>query len=476
MPMSDETKRILVSSILVNREKRQRKKLDTKELEASIAVRGLLQPIIVDRQLVLVAGERRLTACKNLGHPDILCRFVEDLDPIEREIIELEENTQRSDLTWQEQVRATRRIHELYCRLTAGWTQEQTGRQLNCTGALVSSHITVAKALEDENPQVMEASGISGAMNILSRAKQRTMGQQLAELLEVTSEMPGFSIEELEDLNLWQISEFQSELTGELPAGAEAVGPYEIIKPQARVMAVAPDVQNLSFLDWAPSYTGPSFNLIHCDFPYGVNLFDGSQGRGAEPQEGYGDTSDVFFELLDCFCKNLPKFASLSCHIMFWYSEKHGQATRETFAAYAPQVKWQDFPLVWLKSDNAGIIADPRHNPRHVYETCLMGSIGDRNVVKSVGDAYHSPSDRSLHPSAKPEPMLKHFMQMLVDGSTRLFDPTCGSGSSLKAADSLGAQAVLGLEIDSKHFETARDGLKHSRLLRLANAKLGDVL
>ena len=476
--MTDETKRIAIDLISINREARQRKKIDTKKLEESIASRGLIQPIIVDRDLVLVAGERRLTACKNLGHEDILCRFIEDLDPIEREIIELEENTQRSDLTWQEHVRATKRIHELYCQLSPeGWTQEQTSKSLNCTAALVSMHITVAKALEEENKQVMEASGIAGAINILGRAKQRTMGQQLAELIEVTNEMPGLSSEELAGLSSKSVSEFQSELTGEIPLLEFAQqGELFTLKPSLRLVSVAPEVLQQSFLDWAPSYEGQAFNLIHCDFPYGVNLFDGSIGRGAEPQAGYEDTKEVFFDLLRCFCQNLPKFASLSCHIMFWYSEKHGQQMRQMFSELAPQIKWQDFPLVWFKSDNAGIIADPRRNPRHVYETCLMGSIGDRNVVRSTGDAYSSPSDRSLHPSAKPEPMLRHFMQMLVDGSTRMLDPTCGGGSSLKAADSLGAETVLGLEIDPKHFETSRDGLKHARLLRLANAKLGDVL
>jgi DNA modification methylase len=42
--------------------------------------------------------------------------------------------------------------------------------------------------------------------------------------------------------------------------------------------------------------------------------------------------------------------------------------------------------------------------------------------------------------------MLEHFFRMLVDENTRLLDPTCGSGSALRAARSLGAKDYLGIE------------------------------
>ena len=48
----------------------------------------------------------------------------------------------------------------------------------------------------------------------------------------------------------------------------------------------------------------------------------------------------------------------------------------------------------------------------------------------------------------KSQAMLEHFMRMVVDEGTRMLDPTCGSGSALRAADRLGAREVLGLERD----------------------------
>jgi predicted RNA methylase len=52
---------------------------------------------------------------------------------------------------------------------------------------------------------------------------------------------------------------------------------------------------------------------------------------------------------------------------------------------------------------------------------------------------------------------------MCVDSTTRLLDPTCGSGSALRAAKSLGASAVLGLERDASYADEARRSLVGSR-------------
>jgi DNA modification methylase len=68
--------------------------------------------------------------------------------------------------------------------------------------------------------------------------------------------------------------------------------------------------------------------------------------------------------------------------------------------------------------------------------------------------------------SVKPEPMLRHFFEMFVDESTIFLDPTCGSGSSLRAAEGLGASHVLGLERNSEFHESASRALRSARLMR----------
>ena len=52
-----------------------------------------------------------------------------------------------------------------------------------------------------------------------------------------------------------------------------------------------------------------------------------------------------------------------------------------------------------------------------------------------------------------------------------MFDPTCGSGSSLRAAESLKAKHVLGLEINAEFAEAARIALRKTRNLRALEKK-----
>ena len=67
------------------------------ELMASIQQYGLLHPIVVDDKRRLIAGHRRLEACKRLGKKRMDVKFYGELSQEERREIELEENVQRKE-------------------------------------------------------------------------------------------------------------------------------------------------------------------------------------------------------------------------------------------------------------------------------------------------------------------------------------------------------------------------------------------
>ncbi len=453
--LSNSAEMLDISSIVVNRAERQRAVIETEDLERSITKRGLLQPIIVSRDMVLKAGERRLTACKNLGHVQILVRWAEDLSPVEAQIIELEENLKRKDLEWKDCVGAVAKIHALYRELDPDWTMSETAEECALSLSAVSMYLRVHAELEQ--PRVADAGTIREAYNILAKRDQRLQGDALEELMSVPDTRPveGLPVPAQENTQ-------RNVLPGKIMLAGEELRTVGIVTPVLPFSGV----MNTSFLDWVKTYTGPKFNLVHCDFPYGVDLFNGPQGRGSEPSAGYGDSKDIYFTLLETFCRNLDRFMSISGHLMFWYSGKHHEATLAMFRDLAPSLAFTTFPLIWVKSDNAGIASDPSHGPRHVYETCLLASRSRRNIVRVVADAYVAPTDKRLHPSCKPEPMLRHFMTMLVDEQTTLLDPTCGSGASLRAAESLGAKHVLGLELDKDFAQAAERELRNFRTLR----------
>ena len=59
-----------------------------------------------------------------------------------------------------------------------------------------------------------------------------------------------------------------------------------------------------------------------------------------------------------------------------------------------------------------------------------------------------------LHPTQKPEAILKPLIHAFTGPGHTVLDPFCGSGSTLAAARSIGRNFV-GIELDRRHFRTA---------------------
>jgi ParB family chromosome partitioning protein len=72
---------------------------DISDLMESISRFGLLNPITVTDKMELLAGFRRLEACKALGQEEIECTVVAAPTKIDRLLIEADENLTRKDLT-----------------------------------------------------------------------------------------------------------------------------------------------------------------------------------------------------------------------------------------------------------------------------------------------------------------------------------------------------------------------------------------
>jgi ParB family chromosome partitioning protein len=110
--MNPHIETISIESITVGR--RLRKDFgDIDALAASITDHGLLHPLIVDDDGTLIAGERRLRALKQLGFAEVPVRRWGQLDTRQRQVIELEENLQRKDLTDAERSRKLKELVEV---------------------------------------------------------------------------------------------------------------------------------------------------------------------------------------------------------------------------------------------------------------------------------------------------------------------------------------------------------------------------
>lgn len=419
-----------LDSIIVKRDERQRRDLTEIDVLAdSIRRLGLIHPIVVTREdHELVAGERRTAACRSLGWTMIPVQFVDELDPARLRAIELEENIKRQDITWQDRTRAVREYHQLRTSQEPDWSQSNTAEAIGLSPQQTGTMLLVANEIAKGNKMVEEAPKFSTAEGIIRRAQERKDLQTLSRL---------------------------HESFGGIALSAERPGQ---------------GILTADFTEWVLGESLMRFNFIHCDFPYGIEADTFVQG-GAAAHGGYIDTRETWEKLMYALEVATKTMTSPSCHLMFWFAMRKGDdRLYESTARRLERIGWDinPQPLIWMKSDGQGILPDPERGPRQIYETCLLGSKGDRKIVRAVANAYHAPTVRDRHMSEKPEPMLRHFFGMLVDENSVVLDPTCGSGSALRAAESLGAKYCLGLEINSEWAEIARETLARARALRRA--------
>lgn len=429
-----------ISSIIINRDERQRRVLTgIDELAASIAgPSGLINPIVVNENNELIAGERRLAACQLLGWDQIMTQLREDLSETEQQILELEENVKRHELPWKDECLAVYKYHSLRQSENESHSIEDTARELAMSKAAVQQRIAIQKAMMDGNELVLRASEFSVARNLVQRANERA------------EEAARESIAQLAGIPTTPTVVIQ-------PDGTTKIENLPIPEPVAPTVLDYP-IKNIDFIEWSHSYSGPRFNFLHCDFPYGVRADKHDQGA-AKYYKGYEDNPETYWTLIAALGENIEKICADSAHLIFWFSMDYYHETKLALV----QMGWKvnPFPLIWYKSDNTGILPDPSRGPRRVYETAFLASRGDRKIVQSVANCFAAPVIKTVHMSQKNTDMLAHFFRMTVDEHTVMLDPTCGSGSALYAAERLRAKEILGFEKDPEIFEAAIGQWRH---------------
>jgi ParB family transcriptional regulator, chromosome partitioning protein len=405
---------------------RQRRDLgDISNLKSSIRRLGQIHPVLVTRDFVLVAGRRRLQAIRELGHDQINCQYQDEVDEFTLQKIELEENIKRLDIEWQDECRAVVRYHAMNLARDPEWNQDKTADDIGIDQQDVSDNLLVHEEGK-RTPDIWKEPNFSTALRRARVNKYRRDKAVRQTVAEVVEGLNGSTHDEAE-------------------------------KPKDKNIIIVAD-----FCEWAETYTGPKFNFLHCDFPYGINTDKRQQGNAIAVHGGYDDSAETHWCLLEALCANLDRICAESAHIMFWFSMHRYQATLEHFAKHS-DFKIDPFPLLWVKDDKRGIVPDAMRGPRRIYETCLFGSRGDHKIITPVANAYFCAIDGSGHSSAKPQDMLSHFFRMFVDETSRVLDPTCGSGTALRAAESLGAAQILGIEINEEFADRATIALEESR-------------
>ena len=459
-----------VAEVIVDREVRQRtvvKDLDT--LCTSIERDGLLHPITIHEDGRLVAGERRLEAHRRLGMPFIRAQIFEHLKPQDAYRIELQENLARKNLPWQDECRAVLVYHNMKKQVNCGqWTTQGTATDLGISKSGAQRYLTVAEYLADA--EVMGAASIDGALNLIRGRAERATAAAAARGLDIavahvslsktatpealTAHLSGMLT--LDETGDFAFTPEDDSLYSAIEAGrvAEASLQANLIREQ-EASPVSPIVTG-SFIEWAEAYEGPKFDVLHCDFPYGMEYAGSNTRRTGKAHivPTYADSPDIMWELVETLLTWQDNLAYETAHLVFWFDMRFYQPLVDTFSNSGWKLV-QPHPLIWHKPYQ-GVASDTKRRPRHTYETALLFSRGDRKLCKLDQDVFVGRNDEKLHMNQKPQDMLRHFLQMLVDKNTTVLDPTCGSGSALAASLQLGSPRVLGVELDPENADVAR--------------------
>lgn len=443
--LNNEFAQIAVDSIIINPDRQRKKVANTSELAASISRLGLIHPIVVTPSLELVAGERRLTAIRSLGWTHIPVQFTSEISADDMEAIELEENAKREDLTWRDKVSAIARYHALRLRRDPEWTYAMSASDLSTTAGSIGESVRLQRYIDSGHDLICAADTYTVARNIMARLEQRASEAESNDIEAAVSaafgappKLASSPADKPTEATVATIANVAA-----APAESAAEGERE-----------APFL-NADFAAWSQlPLVGDKINFLHCDFPYGIG-YDKHNGGAAGTFGGYEDTKDVYWNLIAVLASVMDTHIAKSAHMLFWLSARQDivQPTIEALRLMGWTVN--PVPLIWHRSDNAGILPDPKRGPRQVYELALMCSRGDRFIVQPVSNVFPCPKSKEVHGSEKPRPMLAHFFRMFVDASTVMLDPTAGSGNAVIVAGRMGAKAVLGIERDESFYESA---------------------
>lgn len=408
------------------RPNRQRKEFNPESLASlgsSILENGLINAITIETydQPYLVAGERRLKTVasftKDYHYGEFLvdaglipCIAQGELSEEEREAMELAENFDRENLTWQELVSAQARLHTLRSKQAEARGEVQTFRQTAIELSGDKSVSTLQVAVREatilqpflNDPEVGKAKTVKEAINIARKKLTQEFHIALS--------------------NKFDLANTKSENT--LIIG--------------------------SCLDEIQKLPRGYFDVILVDPPYGIGAdkmapLSGSQsGQTHEYDDTFDGAQKVWVHIL----QEGARVCKPQAHLYMFCDFRYFLHLKELCLAYG----WSPWPtpIIWHKP-SGGMLGDSLHGPRKSYETILFASRGNKVVQGVYLDVIiENPSDASLHAAAKPVAVYDNLLRRSCVPGDRVLDPCCGSGTIFPAANRRRVVAT-GIELSPTH-------------------------
>lgn len=429
---------------------------DVQELAKSIKEEGLIHPITISDDNTLIAGGHRLEAFKLLAKEDPkfneipFVRFEdyarsvgilkegEKVDKASLKLLEIEENTKRKSMTWQEKAIGIATYHKLAIRSpkAVSWTQESTAKLFGVTQAYVSPILRIAKRLQDKNDKIWECEGITEAVQFLLKEKKAQAQAKLAEELKVKTgkvnkpAKPKTKVD-TKDFNFVDLSDDE-----------EPTKTYD--KEFLQSIYTVGDC-----LEVLENFSG-KFDHIITDPPYGIDMNNFMNAEGVEVVKDTHKVDDNL-KLLPKFLKVARKCAKPSSFMCIWYDIVH----HEKLLKWAEQAGWIPcrWNFVWCKTSPC-VNRTAQYNITKATEVCLFLRASEKAVLAQkrlvnwlLADSFGTSKD---HPFGKPEQVWDWLIDTVSFEGQTILDPFAGCGSSLYSILKKN-RIPIGIELDSNH-------------------------
>jgi len=405
-----------------------RTRQDYKAIESlaeSISTKGLLQPIVLTSDKRLIAGGRRLKAIKHLGWeeiPDDYVIYKGDLSETELRELELLENIERQDLTWQEEIQAKAKLDELkktihgdaYKDKThSGWSTRKSAKLVGESIGNFSDDVSLYRAMQ-EIPELSKCE---------NKTEARRTFNKLMQHYERDSKLKNVS------------EEFKPS-----------------IKYAQHHFHIAEGLESLKELQPTQAY------FAEVDPPYAVDL---DQVTAKKPSRAKADSHKRYTEIPKedyiQFCteiaSNLYRILGNDAWMVWWfgwewYSPIYDILTKAKF-------KVDKVPLIWYKEESNWANSNPKYLLARDHEQAFLCRKGNATVEKMHGCSFHhkgvSAANRSCS-AEKPVSLYEEILDVLLPKGVKCVGiiPFLGSGACLRALYKLN-HTGFGFDLDEEN-------------------------
>jgi SAM-dependent methyltransferase len=386
---------------------------------------GLLHPIVITPDRTLIAGFRRLTACKQLGWTTIPVRVVDLEQVVEGEFAE---NACRKGFTLSEVAAIARQLRPVI---------EAKAKKRKLSGL----NGTVGQTLPDDGPKGKSRDIIARCVGVSGVTLEKV--EAIVDAAEEDPQRFGKFKERMDETG--KVNKFFQQLRIARLMDEHVAVPTGSALEENTV--VCGDCREL-----LPKLTGKSVDAVIFDPPWGMNYeHDEKRERNSTPEAYWAWFEPIFKETMRVL-KPGGLWACWQSHVYFPHFWQWFGTDIRIFAACKDEVRQRDGrsygwePVVFLwKAGPRPMYPYGRREPLDHFVADWKAHLGNKLA--------------SQHPCPRPVDVLEAIIDNYTLPNALILDPMAGSGSTCVAAARTG-RGFLGIELNGQYAALARKRLK----------------